>query len=179
MAIGYDMMADATRRAAMDRARDTGEPTASRGVTLVQEIDRHKQRGFLIYVPVYRDGHVPSSVAARREALIGFVYCPFRVDDLLAGVFGSQHEPRVTFEVFDSRPQPREETLLRTGGSRGRNDAWFSTTRRVPIAGRTWALRVRSTPSFERTAPLEKQWLLYVQESGPQPCIMPIRGPCG
>src|SRR5438552_1211252 len=50
-AIGYDMFTERGRRAAMERARDTGEPSASSKVSLVQEIDDQKQPGFLIYVP--------------------------------------------------------------------------------------------------------------------------------
>src|SRR2546429_3045056 len=55
-AIGFDMMTEPVRRVAMERARDTGAAVASGRVTLVQEIQEPKQRGFLIYAPVYRNG---------------------------------------------------------------------------------------------------------------------------
>ena len=56
---------------------------------LVQEQDvpdPEKQSGFLIYVPVYRNGAPVTTVEERRNALIGFVYSPFRVGDFLAPV---------------------------------------------------------------------------------------------
>ncbi|HXT39719.1 MAG TPA: CHASE domain-containing protein, partial [Candidatus Angelobacter sp.] len=45
-AVGYDMFTEPVRRAAMEKARDTGELSASGRVTLVQEIDEPKQAGF-------------------------------------------------------------------------------------------------------------------------------------
>lgn len=69
-AIGYDMISDSVRRAAMIRARDTGAPAASGKVTLAQEIDKQKQAGFLLYVPVYRYGKVPDTVIQRQINLL-------------------------------------------------------------------------------------------------------------
>jgi CHASE1-domain containing sensor protein len=90
----------------MDAARDRGGPAASGRVTLVQErvspdAVGGEQPGFLVYVPVYTGGAVPATVAARRRALAGFVYAPFRTGDLMRGIFGSEARPRVDFRVFD------------------------------------------------------------------------------
>jgi CHASE1-domain containing sensor protein len=95
-AIGYDMFTDPTRRATMERARDSGQPAASGIVTLVQELDADKQPGFLIYVPVY-DGPTPRRIDRRRARLRGFVYSPFRAGDLFAGILGSNQRPRAGF----------------------------------------------------------------------------------
>src|SRR5690606_35653372 len=100
-AIGYDMFSQPTRREAMERARDTGTAAASGRVLLVQEIDAAKQAGFLIYVPVYRDGVVPGTLYERRAALAGFVYSPFRADDLLGGLLRGERLPRLNFEIYD------------------------------------------------------------------------------
>jgi CHASE1-domain containing sensor protein len=68
-AVGYDMYTDPSRRAAMQRARDTGEAAATARVTLVQEIDSAKQPGFLLYVPIYSTAEVPQTLrsGARRS----------------------------------------------------------------------------------------------------------------
>lgn len=73
-AFGYDMYSEPARREAMERARDTGKPALSRKVTLVQETGDKVQPGFLIYLPVYRSNLPRDTVAARRNALLGFVY---------------------------------------------------------------------------------------------------------
>jgi PAS domain S-box-containing protein len=145
-AIGYDMFTDATRRAAMERARDTGEPAASGRVTLVQEIDEQKQAGFLIYMPVYDGDPIPAGVADRRRRLRGFVYSPFRADDLFEGILGRNPRPRAAFELFDGAPAP-ESLLHRSGAQAGAGR--LTTTRMIDVAGRQWTARVFSTPALD------------------------------
>jgi signal transduction histidine kinase len=150
-AIGYDMFSEPVRRAAMERARDTGAPAASGKVTLVQEIDEDKQAGFLLYVPVYRGGGVPTTIDERRDTLIGFAYSPFRADDLLSGTFGSQEQPRVAFQLYDGADQAPEQLLHasdRNGDSADYRPT-FTTTTTMTVAGRTWSLVYTSRPAFE------------------------------
>jgi CHASE1-domain containing sensor protein len=53
--LGFDMFTEPTRRAPMERARDTGTPAASGRVTLFQRVAPEAVRpGFIIYAPVYR-----------------------------------------------------------------------------------------------------------------------------
>lgn len=148
-ALGYDMFTDTVRREAMIRARDTGAPAASGRVTLVQEIDPQKQSGFLIYVPVYRtDGSPPADVETRRERLVGFVYSPFRVGDLVQGIFGSQREPRVAFDLYDGT-EASASHLMHRGIGPGAPPGRFAALVRLDAAGQPWTLRVVSTPAFD------------------------------
>lgn len=145
-AIGYDMFSEPVRRAAMERARDTGQPAASSRVTLVQEIDEEKQAGFLIYVPVYRGPHVPATVGERRALLEGYVYAPFRIADLLNSAFASERDPVVGFEVYDGpdvrgAPLHRSEDPPEAPRFRGR--------RQLEFAGQTWTLAFWSRPPGE------------------------------
>lgn len=148
-AIGYDMFTESTRRMAMERARDSGEPAASGPVTLVQEIDEHKQPGFLIYMPVYRGAAVPTTVEERRRQLRGFVYSPFRAGDLFGGILGRNPRPRAGFSLFDGTPSAGG-FLHRTAvdGDTGR----LTARRDIPVAGRTWTAEVFSTPALERSS---------------------------
>ena len=130
-ALGYDMFTDPVRREAMARARDSGRPAASGKVTLVQEIDPAKQSGFLIYTPVYTTGATPDTVAARRATLLGFVYAPFRAEDLLTKIFGSQERPELGFEVRDAG-----QVLHRTPGLPS-NPRWTERGQ-LDVAGRRW-----------------------------------------
>ncbi len=153
-AIGYDMFSEPTRRAAMERARDTGAAAASGKVTLVQEIDADKQPGFLIYVPVYRGRGIPTTVAGRRAALHGFVYSPFRAADLFRGIFGSEQKPRVDFRIYDGS-EPRTENLLHTSQPAQvavHNSSLFSATERLQVAGRPWTVHYTSSASFDAAA---------------------------
>lgn len=87
-AFGYDMYSEPVRRSAMGQAMDENIPSLSGKVLLVQETDKDVQAGTLMYVPVYRAGAPIGSSAERRAALLGWVYSPFRMSDLLDGVLG-------------------------------------------------------------------------------------------
>jgi CHASE1-domain containing sensor protein len=113
-AIGYDMFSEPVRRAAMERARDTGQPALSDKVELVQEIDEAKQAGFLIYVPVYRDIVMTKTTLERQTMLAGFVYSPFRADDLFTAIFQGGRSPGLELRVYDGPPAP--QNLLHRSG---------------------------------------------------------------
>ena len=85
-AFGYDMFSEPVRRAAMEHARDTGEAALSGKVVLVQETSSEVQAGTLLYVPVYRNGAPADTVAQRREALVGWVYSPYRMADFIGDI---------------------------------------------------------------------------------------------
>ena len=152
VAIGFDMFTEPVRRAAMERARDTGAPAASGRVTLVQEIDKHKQAGFLIYVPVYRNGVTPKTVAQRQAALRGFVYSPFRTDDLMKGIFGTEKYPAVDFEIYDGTSLTPEHLLHRSSGNRisskASGQSRFHATTTIDVAGLPWTITFAAHPQF-------------------------------
>ena len=140
LAIGYDMSSEPDRREAMARACDTAAPAASGRVRLVQERadPASQQAGFLIYLPVYRGGAVPIDIQMRRDDLFGFVYAPFRADDLLHGTLGSMSGLAASLEVYDGDPAP-DRLLYRSGpppASAPRLQ--LGTT----IGGRPWTLRL-------------------------------------
>src|SRR5205085_1112678 len=142
-AIGFDMYTEPTRRAAMEAARDTGEPRASGRVVLVQEVEAKTQPGFLIYVPRYRPGAPAGTAEERRAALLGYVYAPFRAGDLFEGIFGPRKAEgeTVDYEVYDG-PTISSDTLLydRDGSGPGSDfaGAHFSRTETLTVAGRPW-----------------------------------------
>ncbi len=104
-AFGYDMLSEPVRRAAMERARDQDVAALSGKVVLVQETGTNVQAGTLMYVPVYRSGVPHDTIAQRREALIGWVYSPYRMADLMRGILGGWETTggkQIHLEIFDS-----------------------------------------------------------------------------
>ncbi len=151
-AFGYDMMTEATRRTALERARDTGEPTLTRRVVLVQEGKHDVQAGFLLYFPVYRAGLPRSTAEERRAALFGFVYSPFRARDLMTGIlsgFGND----IAVEVFDGETADTDRQLFASAAVSDEAPARFVATRRLEIGGTPWLLRFSSLPAFEAAQP--------------------------
>ena len=140
-AIGYDMFTEPTRRAAMEAARDLGAPRLTRKVELVQELEGEtKQPGFLLYLPLYLGGEVPTNVAARRLQLQGFIYSPFRAGDLFGGVVTRLRLPDLAFAVWDGTNTVQEALLFQS-------DARFDLAKvrelsSVEISGAKWTIGV-------------------------------------
>lgn len=150
-AIGYDMFTEEVRRAAMERARDTGSPAASGRVTLVQELEEPKQPGFLIYAPVYRNGAKIDTVEARRAALVGFVYAAFRSGVVFPNILAAHEYHGIDFQVFDG-PKPDAAKLLYDSApypNSAINNSRFGTTMTIPLADSPWTLSFNTNSDFD------------------------------
>ena len=113
-AFGYDMFSEPVRRAAMEQARDLDTAILSGKVTLVQENNTNVQAGTLMYVPVYRLKMPHDTIAERHDALVGWVYSPYRMKDLMQGILGGWEMPsekQIRLEIFDGG-KVSSETLL-------------------------------------------------------------------
>ncbi len=150
LAIGYDMFTEAVRREAMERARDTGAPAAAGRVILIQQKTdpNDRQPGFLIYAPVYRKNAPLTTPAGRRNALVGFVYSPYRVHDFLDQV-SAQKNYDVSFEIYDGAEVKPESLLHSTTDPHSTYEPRFKTTRTEDVAGRPWTIVFATKPSFE------------------------------
>ncbi|MDL2199265.1 CHASE domain-containing protein [Halopseudomonas aestusnigri] len=98
-AFGYDMFSEPTRRDAMTRAAETGLAQLTSKVTLLQENNGPVQAGLLMYVPVYQTGAQLNSSAERWGALLGFVYSPYRVTDLMNALLDSR-DLQIDFALY-------------------------------------------------------------------------------
>lgn len=149
-AIGFDMFTEPVRRRAMEHARDGGVPAASGKVKLRQEIDAQKQAGFLIYFPIYRGNSTPPTVKERREKLLGFIYSPFRMGDLMKGLFGNHRESFIDFEIYDGLAIT-PSSLLYTSNPEHLLDfkPQFERRKMLSIAGQTWTIIYTSRPELD------------------------------
>jgi PAS domain S-box-containing protein len=147
----------------MAAARDTGRATATGKVVLVQEGGQGTQSGFLMYVPVYRAGVPHVSVQERRAAIVGWVYAPFRMNDLMRGL-GGEHAGDLEIDIYDGPPSAGA-LLYRSPGTRtpGRQPM-FTYTGVLDNAGRPWTLLIRSAPVLEAT--LDRRPLLAIAVTG-------------
>ena len=152
-AFGYDMFSEPIRKEAMIRARDNGIAALSGKVTLVQETINDIQAGFLIYLAVYRNGEPIETPEQRHEALMGYVYSPFRMNDFMKGIL-KEKEGYVNLQVFDGE-KPLKETLLYRSDvteepyndPEGRH---FATAQSIlTYAGHHWLLSFVSSKYFE------------------------------
>lgn len=146
-AFGYDMFSEPIRRKAMERARDTGAPSISGFVRLVQETEENRQRGFLFYLPVYKNGVIPATIAERRQNLMGFVYAPFRMNDLMNGVLGNRTDG-IGFEVYDLDDASGTSSSVYKSDVSNQTNHEFEQSVQIAIGGHKWRIRVYSLPGF-------------------------------
>jgi two-component sensor histidine kinase/CHASE1-domain containing sensor protein len=148
-ALGFDMFTEPTRRAAMERARDSGYAAASGKLALVQEIDpEHRQPGFIIYTPVFSGTGTPANAEDARRRLRGFVYSPLRAGDFLAALRPGSAAPLTAFAVFDG-PVSAENLLYASHTPEQMAGTRLAEESTVDVAGRIWVIRHASLPAFE------------------------------
>ena len=160
-AFGYDMFSEPVRRAAMERARDLDEAALSGKVILVQETGQDVQAGTLMYVPVYRPGEPHETVDERRAALFGWVYSPYRMNNLLKEILGHWVQ-RIHLKIFDGATaspdallydsQPAADTKPPPGQM-----SWQTT---VDSAGRKWLLSFSEAGGTGGAVSRAKVWLV-------------------
>lgn len=150
-AFGYDMFSEPVRRAAMMQARDAGDIAVSGKVILVQETGQDVQAGFLMYLPVYRSGAPTGTIEERRAALVGYVYSPFRMTNLMQGILGKEM-PALALAIHDGTAVGGSTLMYDSGapGRRRRTGAPMFTAQGVlDMENHAWTLRFSSLPAFE------------------------------
>ncbi|KWR91933.1 bifunctional diguanylate cyclase/phosphodiesterase [Cupriavidus sp. IDO] len=165
-AAGFDMLSEPVRRAALEAARDSGEPRLTSGLELVRESEAQtRQRGALLYLPVYGGGVAANTVPQRREAVVGYVYASLRLGDLMRGVTAPSAGDLV-LTLFEG-DTAAGGTLLSGEGTDGerRNDGgqpWLVAERQIRYGGKTWSLQAATRPAFESAYGVRYGGLLLV-----------------
>ncbi|OGU72368.1 MAG: hypothetical protein A2V93_02100 [Ignavibacteria bacterium RBG_16_34_14] len=163
-AFGYDMFSEPIRRKAMETARDYGKVSVSGKVTLVQEFGEIIQAGFLMYLPLYDKKMLATTPKESEKALIGYVYSPFRMNDLMEGILIDQFK-YIELEIFDDR-KISNENLMYTSQVKSNSDNFernfFKKYKSININGRDWALRLTSLPGFEAVTDRQKPLIILI-----------------
>ncbi|MHB0851558.1 CHASE domain-containing protein [Stutzerimonas nitrititolerans] len=146
-AFGYDMYAEPVRHQAMRQAASTGKSRISGKVILRQETHGKVQAGVLIYVPLYHPAMPLETAEQRMDALLGFAYSPYRMDDLMEGILGAA-DLNLSLRIY-SGPTQQAEQLLFASKEHAPGDAAHSQDVQLSIYGGTWTLHMESLPAFE------------------------------
>ncbi|MDP2153914.1 MAG: CHASE domain-containing protein [Methylotenera sp.] len=156
-AFGYDMFTERVRREAMSKARDTGEATISGKVKLLQESNEKVQPGFLMYVPVYKNRTQNNTIEERRAHILGWVYSPFRMYDLMDGTLGKVN-PNLAIRIYDGNVASNDKLLYSTQvqPEYHNKDLQFFSTTLVSINKHDWLVSVSALPAFKATGSWQK-----------------------
>lgn len=165
-AFGYDMYSEPVRRAAMEQARDENIISLSGKVKLVQETGREVQAGTLMYAPVYRKSTPLDTIEQRRAALYGWVYSPFRIDDLLHGVLKGRDNPQQRYlrlQVYDgSSTQPKSLLYNSEANQKASSPSavLFTLDRRTNFNGHEWTLHFEQLKGSMSGIDYSKAWMM-------------------
>ncbi len=163
-ALGLDIGSEARRRATVQRSVDSGEPTLTAAITLVQ--DQRRSPGAVLYVPVYAQGAPVSTVEERRAALLGLLSASIVIAELLDGLYEAANG-QLDFHLFDGKAgstpvyeagERLSDALLGGDPARARR---FHGTRTLALPGRDYLLRAAATPQFEAAFASPAPWLVF------------------
>ncbi|MEO7390711.1 MAG: response regulator [Ramlibacter sp.] len=157
-ALGFDLGQEAVRREALERAVATASMSLSGRIAVIQ--DERRRSGWLMIVPLYKAGTDARSLEGRRRSLLGLLYAPIIVAEVLNDV-KKTFESHLDFRLFDGNIKDgrllfdTEVDQLPALPSTGREnpDPFLSRfvreTRVFEIGGHRLSLQVASTPELE------------------------------
>ena len=143
-AVGLDIGFEANRRAAAERARETGVPALTEKIILVQ--DQKKQPGFLLLLPVYDLEYTNMTLEERSEHFEGWVYAPFVGASFLNGLTDIS-KSQIDFSVYDGEKAIEEAVIYSSAELSG--EALFGARTNVEFAGRIWTILWESNDNFK------------------------------
>jgi diguanylate cyclase (GGDEF)-like protein len=146
-AFGADGYSEPVRRLVLEQARNSGQPAMSGKLMLLQDRAQRASAGFLIALPVYRNGMPTGSVGARRAAIAGWVFAPLRMADLIAGL-QLEHGDELDLEIYDGL-DVSAQSRWSAGGARAQPSAVLMRSRhQLGVAGRSWTLVIGARQQF-------------------------------
>jgi len=107
--LGLDVTSAPERRAAARQACDEGVAVAFSAFPLVQEVSQ--RLGIHVYLPVFKGGSIPASVAERRQRLLGFFVGAFFADQTLRAALAQFQPDGLCTRILDVTG-PEEPKLL-------------------------------------------------------------------
>jgi len=162
--IGFDLSSESNRNEALDRARDSGEAASSAKVNLVLEKEGFLETGFLIFLPIYKNGKLPVSVEDRKKNIIGYIYSPFRASDFLSEIQNDKSASDIKLKIYDGEVDT-ENLLTKTADPQkltasNEIEENYTAQNDLNVAGRKWIIQYDSAQSF--TAQSSLGWTPFI-----------------
>jgi diguanylate cyclase (GGDEF)-like protein len=145
-AFGFDLASNPTRLEALEKSRDTATPRATASITLVQE--HENQKGFLAFLPIYKG--VPSTVAKRRDNLMGFVLGVYRISNIFTSSSLNDSLLGIEMKLIDETLSSGHDILhIHKSGTGFTADESITYRKELPVIwGRKWSLIASPTLSY-------------------------------
>ena len=140
-AMGFDMTSESVRKATMDKAIDRGVATLSSKIEFLQGTTPEEKAGFVIYVPLYSTGEIPSTVEEKQRSVQGFVLAGLKAQTLFQNLLG-QNNIKVDFEIFDGTALDMNSKLFDSNPAL--QEARFEHVKTIALYGREWTFNFKA-----------------------------------
>ena len=163
--LGLEIGSESRRREALQHSIDTGQTTITPIVWPVQ--DQGRSPDVLLFVAVYAKGVHPATVEARRASLVGILYAPIVIEELLHNlpdvatgkfgvhVFDSTNGGNGTVPLFAAD----KHSATPVEGEAAPNHL-FSARQTISFMGREFTVQLNSEPELEAKLDYVSPWLI-------------------
>ena len=161
-ALGFDLLSEDVRRAALMKAWETGELTITEPITLVQESG--SQSAFLAYAPIYSSKDIPASLQERKDLLVGFGLGVIKFGDFIDHALPASFDTNIGVTVVDpDHTEPGLVLYTNLGTDIEYLDArGVEVLRAVTIADEEWVFHFTAPVGYGRTGVEEAAWILIL-----------------
>jgi signal transduction histidine kinase len=160
---GYDTYTEPTRRAAMERAVETNKLTMTGKVNVLNDVKK-EHSSFVLYYPVYKKAMPTSTVAERRNALLGFVYLGVDTAAFVNSVLSNNQNPNIAMQIYDQEIAGGEIKVYESGNFTKVSQGQGAKVRSLVAKpnGHTWRFVFAAAPELlparERQLPEQALW---------------------
>ncbi|GGP27560.1 PAS domain S-box protein [Silvimonas amylolytica] len=143
--VGLDLASEPSRLRALQESIATGQATLTRpiGLTLPKG---EPNLGFLLVMPVYREGALPANPADREDATLGWVYTPLVVSEVMKHFDYRDGEITVKLSSLDS--DDKNTTFFASPLSDHKPEAGFVYEADIHRYGQVWHAQIAALPKF-------------------------------
>ncbi|MFP8966497.1 PAS domain S-box protein [Pokkaliibacter sp. CJK22405] len=140
-AIGLDIATEASRRYAAIQAMVSGDTRITRPIQLISS-DTGFRHSFLMLMPIYKGGEIPSTTEDRLNKAIGWAMAPITISDALTE---QRLDPeRFILTISDVTDTSYPEEFFINSKEKGSH----TDIERFEVYGRIWRMTLSATPAF-------------------------------
>jgi diguanylate cyclase (GGDEF)-like protein len=162
LSLGLDGYTDPLRRAAMDRAADSGVMTMSGRVVLASAPGEPVRTGYVLYAPLFEKGARADTSELRRSKVTGWVFSPLNVKDLVASLYG-ESALGIDIRIYDGVDVSEQALIYSTSASHASPaPKGLVLTEYLAIGGQTWTLVGQAQPGAALLGSSDESLLIAV-----------------
>jgi diguanylate cyclase (GGDEF)-like protein/PAS domain S-box-containing protein len=163
--VGFDYAMISEWQEAMQKAVALGKPIATRKSAYLSTPTRKDY--VAVFTPVYDADKQTNTAAQRRDALSGFLFSMFLIEDVVERGMGPKFKQQFDLEIYDGTH--RHEDLIYDGGSQPQaiedSAPLAAYTETIDFAGRQWILHFLPKATYTSQYASSDGWLILLSGS--------------